>query len=120
MMLTHASELGAQVFQNVEVRSLEFEGERPVRANWQQKAVNGSAANQGKIDFEYLIDASGRNGVMANHYLNNRKYHNVFQNIGFGVIGRILTAWRQGAKVILRLVPFPMDGYGEFRSVMAR
>lgn len=82
MMLNHASELGAQVFQNVEVRSLEFEGERPVRANWQQKAVNGSAANQGTIDFEYLIDASGRNGVMANHYLNNRKYHNVFQNIG--------------------------------------
>ena len=82
MLLNHAAEQGVNVFENTEVRSLEFDGERPVRAHWQKKANNGSAAEQGVISFEYLIDASGRNGVMSNHYLKNRKYHNVFQNIG--------------------------------------
>ncbi|OJX47931.1 MAG: FAD-binding protein [Chloroflexi bacterium 44-23] len=82
MMLENASELGAKVFQNVEVRSLQMDGDRPVRAAWQQKAVNGSQPQQGEISFDYLIDASGRNGLMANRYLKNRKYHNVFQNVG--------------------------------------
>ena len=66
----------------MEVRSLEFDGERPVRANWQKKSDNGHAPEQGTISFDFLIDGSGRNGIMANHYLKNRKYHNVFQNIG--------------------------------------
>jgi flavin-dependent dehydrogenase len=82
MLLEHAREMGVNVFENVEVRSLEFEGERPVCAAWLKKAENGAEPVQGTIRFEYLIDASGRNGVMANHYLKNRKYHNVFQNIG--------------------------------------
>ena len=82
MMLEHAAEQGAKVFQNVEVRSLHLDGDRPVRASWQQKAMNGSQPRQGEISFDYLIDASGRDGLMANHYLKNRKYHNVFQNIG--------------------------------------
>ena len=82
MLLNHAAENGAKVFENVEVRSLEFDGERPVRANWQKKSDNGHAPEQGTISFDFLIDGSGRNGIMANHYLKNRKYHNVFQNIG--------------------------------------
>ncbi|PKN86004.1 MAG: FAD-binding protein [Chloroflexi bacterium HGW-Chloroflexi-8] len=82
MLLNHAAEQGVNVFENTEVRSLDFDGDRPVRAHWQKKVNNGSAAEQGVISFDYLIDASGRNGVMSNHYLKNRKYHNVFQNIG--------------------------------------
>jgi flavin-dependent dehydrogenase len=35
---------------------------------------------QGEIAFDYLIDASGRTGVMAK-YLQNRKYHKIFQNV---------------------------------------
>ncbi|NTW43847.1 MAG: NAD(P)/FAD-dependent oxidoreductase [Anaerolineaceae bacterium] len=82
LLLNHAAENGAKVFENVEVRSLEFDGERPIRANWQKKSDNGHAPEQGSISFDFLIDGSGRNGIMANHYLKNRKYHNVFQNIG--------------------------------------
>ena len=81
-MLDHARSQGVQVFEGVEVRSLSFEGERPVSASWSAKSNNnGSDGLQGKIRFDYLIDASGRNGIMANHYLNNRRYHQVFQNI---------------------------------------
>lgn len=80
MMLEHAAELGALVFQETEVRSLEFDGDRPCMAAWSRKTSNGM--EQGTIRFEYLIDASGRSGIMANHYLKNRKYHQVFQNIG--------------------------------------
>ncbi|MAT40790.1 MAG: FAD-binding protein [Anaerolineaceae bacterium] len=81
MLINHAAEQGAFVFQETEVRSLEFDGERPVRASWIRKSNNGTPL-QGTIEFDFMIDASGRNGLMANHYLNNRKYHQVFQNVG--------------------------------------
>lgn len=84
MLMDHARGLGAQVFEDVEVRRLSFDGDRPCGALWLQKTkTNGSdqVQEQGEIQFDYLIDASGRNGIMANHYLNNRRYHNVFRNI---------------------------------------
>lgn len=83
-MLEHARSQGVQVFEGVEVRGIGFEGERPVSAAWLIKAdasVNGDSGRQGETGFDYLIDASGRDGVMANHYLKNRRYHQVFQNI---------------------------------------
>ena len=80
LLLQHARSQGVQVFEEVEVRGLSFDGPRPCKASWLQKG-NGSAGAQGEISFVYLIDASGRSGVLANHYLNNRHYHQVFQNI---------------------------------------
>ena len=81
-MLEHARSQGVQVFEGYEVRGLDFDGERPVSASWVCKhSDNGDKGKQGEIRFDYLIDASGRDGVMANHYLNNRHYHKVFQNI---------------------------------------
>jgi flavin-dependent dehydrogenase len=81
-MLKHSASQGARVFEGVEVRGIEFDGERPVAASWSVKSSdNGDAGRQGQIRFDYLIDASGRNGVMANHYLDNRTYHKIFQNI---------------------------------------
>ena len=81
-LLQHAASQGAKVFEGVEVRAIEFDGERPVSASWSVKSSdNGDAGRQGQIRFDYLVDGSGRNGVMANHYLNNRTYHKIFQNI---------------------------------------
>ncbi len=81
-MLEHARSQSVQVFEGVEVRSVNFDGDRPVSAAWQVKtSENGSRGQQGETRFEYLIDASGRDGVLANHYLKNRRYHKVFQNI---------------------------------------
>lgn len=99
-MLNHARSQGVQVFEGVEVRSFGFEGERPVSASWLIKATdNGAHSRQGVTRFEYLIDASGRDGVMANHYLKNRRYHQVFQNIavwGYFKNTRRLPGSRQG------------------------
>jgi flavin-dependent dehydrogenase len=89
MLLDHAARCGVQVFEGVEVQSLECDGDRPRAANWAMKAqaegqVNGRArdiAASGRIAFDYLIDASGRAGVMATKYLQNRKYHKIFQNV---------------------------------------
>lgn len=81
-MLEHARSQGVQVFEGVEVRNVEFDGERPVSAGWLEKSGNnGAGERQGKTTFTYLIDASGRDGILANHYLRNRRYHKVFQNI---------------------------------------
>ena len=99
-MLEHARSQGVKAYEGYEVRGLEFEGERPVCASWICKhSDNGDTGRQGEIRFDYLIDASGRNGILANHYLNNRRYHKVFQNIavwGYWKNTKRLPGTRQG------------------------
>ncbi len=81
-LLDHARSQGVRVFEGVEVRDVEFDGERPVSAGWLAKAGHGAdTGRQGRTRFTYLIDGSGRDGLLANHYLRNRRYHKVFQNI---------------------------------------
>ncbi len=78
LMLEHAKSQGVKVFEGTEIRSLSFDGDRPRSATWSQ-VVGGS--DTGEISFDYLVDASGRAGVIAMHYLKNRRYHNAFQNV---------------------------------------
>jgi 2-polyprenyl-6-methoxyphenol hydroxylase-like FAD-dependent oxidoreductase len=78
LLLEHARSQGVKVFEGTEVRSLSFDGNRPRSAGWSQ-VVAGS--DTGEQSFDYLVDASGRTGVIAMHYLKNRRYHNAFQNV---------------------------------------
>ncbi len=78
LLLEHAKSQGVKVCEGTEIRSLSFEGDRPRSATWSQ-VVGGS--DTGEISFDYLVDASGRAGVIAMHYLKNRRYHNAFQNV---------------------------------------
>ncbi len=78
LLLEHAKSQGVKVFEGTEIRSLSFDGDRPRSATWSQ--VTGGS-DTGEISFDYLVDASGRAGVIAMHYLKNRHYHNAFQNI---------------------------------------
>ncbi|HET7010123.1 MAG TPA: NAD(P)/FAD-dependent oxidoreductase [Anaerolineales bacterium] len=81
-LLEHARSQGVQVFEEVEVQEIAFEGERPRAATWASVVEgNGRRGATGRIEFEYLIDASGRAGIMATRYLNNRRFHKVFQNV---------------------------------------
>ncbi|MBM3788883.1 MAG: FAD-binding protein, partial [Acidobacteria bacterium] len=67
LLLDHAREQGAKVFEGVEACGIEFEGSRPVRALWRLAGEgNGDAPDPGAIRFDYLIDASGRGSLMAN------------------------------------------------------
>ena len=76
LLLEHAKSQGVTVYEGTEIRQVSFDGDRPKSATWSQ---TGGAT--GEISFDFLIDASGRSGVMATRYLKNRRQHNVFQNI---------------------------------------
>ncbi|MDE2610837.1 MAG: tryptophan 7-halogenase [Burkholderiales bacterium] len=76
LLLQHARSLGAHVAEGANVRELEFRGERPVAAQWA-----GRDGAMQRIAFDYLIDASGRSGLMATRYLKNRQMHEVFRHI---------------------------------------
>ncbi len=78
LLLEHARSQGVKVFEGIEIRSIIFDGERSRGATWAQ-VVGGSET--GEISFDYLLDASGRAGVMAMRYLKNRHYHSAFQNV---------------------------------------
>jgi flavin-dependent dehydrogenase len=82
ILLDHAASQGVKVLQGFEVKKIHFEDgseNRPVAATIAAaEEKNGSGQ---EIRFDYLVDASGRSGVMANRYLRNREYHDVFKNI---------------------------------------
>lgn len=48
---------------------------RPVSATWARK--DGTS---GSITYKYLVDASGRQGILSTKYLKNRKFNNNFKN----------------------------------------
>lgn len=89
-MFRHAEESGAKVFDGVKVNSIDFDssevksnGEssqptvgRPVSAAWTSK-VGGS----GTIRFDYVVDASGRAGLLSTKYLKNRFYSKALKNV---------------------------------------
>ncbi|KAG1762096.1 putative halogenase [Suillus occidentalis] len=77
LLFHHASNSGANVFDNTRVTEFQFEGERPVSANW-RNAITGV---EGRISFSYLVDASGRNGIMSTKYLKNRRYNKALNNV---------------------------------------
>jgi flavin-dependent dehydrogenase len=81
MLLQHAASLGVTVCEGVEVQTLAFDGDRPCSATWVRQAGDGASPERGEINFDYLVDASGRSGVMGTKYLQNRRYHKIFQNV---------------------------------------
>ncbi|KAF9450835.1 FAD/NAD(P)-binding domain-containing protein [Macrolepiota fuliginosa MF-IS2] len=82
LLLRHASSCGAKVFENTKVLSIEFADTdsnqtRPIAATY--KLDNRDA--KGHVAFDYLIDASGRNGLMSTKYLKNRCMNENMKNI---------------------------------------
>jgi flavin-dependent dehydrogenase len=77
LLLEHAREEGVRAHEGVAVRGLRFDGDRPVAASWQ--VVDGGGT--GEIEFDFLVDASGRSGIMANRYLRSRRHNEAFRNI---------------------------------------
>ncbi|WP_042388975.1 NAD(P)/FAD-dependent oxidoreductase [Streptacidiphilus melanogenes] len=78
ILLDHARELGVEVLEETGVSEIEFAGGRPVAARWQDAT---DEAKKGRITFDYVIDASGRNGVLAARQFNSRKFHDIFKNM---------------------------------------
>lgn len=78
MMLRHAASQGVKVFEETRVDSITFDepGTRPVSATWKNKS-----GQTGTIEFDWLIDASGRQGIMTTKYLKNRIYRESLRNV---------------------------------------
>ena len=80
MLLRHAEKAGAKVFEETTVTSIVFKGapdsSRPIAANWTNKR-----GVSGQITFDWLIDASGRGGLMSTRYLNNRVMRESLRNV---------------------------------------
>ncbi|MDH6131231.1 flavin-dependent dehydrogenase [Kitasatospora sp. MAA4] len=78
LLLNNASDQGARVVQNAAVKRIVFEGDRPVAAEW----VSGDAPDQlHTTSFDYVVDASGRAGVLTAQHFRNRTRHEVFRNV---------------------------------------
>lgn len=91
ILFKHAGESGAKVFDRTKVTAIEFEPQhedgdvkdtvtgtgRPVSASWSRKESGVS----GTIRFKYLVDASGRAGLVSTKYTKNRKYNQGLKSI---------------------------------------
>ncbi|RYP75950.1 hypothetical protein DL769_003716 [Monosporascus sp. CRB-8-3] len=87
LLFKHAAECGVKTFDETKVASIEFapqdpacsDGQnpgRPVSAAWTRK--DGSS---GTISMDYIVDASGRNGLISTKYLKNRSYNQGLKNV---------------------------------------
>jgi flavin-dependent dehydrogenase len=93
ILLDHAEITGAQVFQSTKVMSLDFSGERPVSAQW----AHGPSSQSGVITFDYLVDASGRTGLMSTRYLKNRRFNASLKNVAMWAYWRNTDVYARGA-----------------------
>ncbi|KAJ6562743.1 putative halogenase [Mycena vulgaris] len=81
ILLRHAAESGACVREGVQVTGINFSSDvikQPISAEW--KSDRGG---KGEVRFKWLVDASGRTGIMSTKYLKNRKFNQALKNIAF-------------------------------------
>ena len=80
MLFRHAGELGAKIFDGHKVVEMEFEGDptttKPISAKWSNKA-----GETGTIAFDYVVDASGRVGILSTKYAKTRTYNQGLKNV---------------------------------------
>ncbi|MFK4071585.1 NAD(P)/FAD-dependent oxidoreductase [Streptomyces sp. NPDC029674] len=77
LLLEHAREQGVEVREETRVRRVEFTGERATSATW----TSSPSGRDGQTSFRCLVDASGRNGLLAARQLRTRRFHDVFRNV---------------------------------------
>ncbi|MGB8840753.1 MAG: NAD(P)/FAD-dependent oxidoreductase [Aliidongia sp.] len=77
ILLRNAVKQGATVIEAAEVRTVNFVDGRAVSADWTK--TGDSTVNT--VKFRYVIDASGRNGVLGRKHFRSRRQHQIFQNI---------------------------------------
>ncbi|KAJ7938348.1 FAD/NAD(P)-binding domain-containing protein [Mycena leptocephala] len=80
LMLRYAARCGAKVIEETKVTEIEFKGTgdaaQPIAALWKNKA-----GETGKITFDFVVDASGRNGLISNKYAKTRVFNDTLKNV---------------------------------------
>lgn len=92
LLLEHARSQGVQVCEGVCAQQVEFDGERAARIRW---SPTHDRLSGGTTSFDFLVDASGRAGLLANGRLKSRRFHQAFQNVA-------LWAYWRGARKLDR------------------
>ena len=90
ILLKHAGSLGAKVFELTRVKSLGFSPDdpsKPISATWAHTWSNSDGSDAecshviGTTTFDYLVDASGRTGILSTGHLKNRHFNESLRNI---------------------------------------
>ncbi|WP_414445280.1 NAD(P)/FAD-dependent oxidoreductase [Burkholderia sp. 22PA0106] len=77
ILLRNAEQQGVEVIEGATVKRIVFDGERAVAAEWMRR---GEEVTQ-RVDFDYVIDASGRHGVLSQQHFDMRQQHEIFKNV---------------------------------------
>ncbi|KAJ3861983.1 hypothetical protein EV359DRAFT_83772 [Lentinula novae-zelandiae] len=96
LLLNHARSCGASVFEQTKATAVKFEYandsgiKKPTSVSWALTPPGKGQASckdtsntaiRGTTSFKYLIDTSGRAGLMSTKYLNNRHFNQALKNI---------------------------------------
>lgn len=90
LLLNHARASGATVAENTRVQSLSFssnDSTRPISASWTHSRPSTDSDElpphsiSGTTTFDYIIDATGRAGLISTKYLKNRHFNASLKNI---------------------------------------
>lgn len=89
--MDHARSCGASVYELTRVTCLKFsetDPSRPISASWKHTPSTRSTTKTeknspitGSTTFDYLIDATGRTGIISTRYLKNRYFNEALKNI---------------------------------------
>ncbi|MES2936953.1 MAG: NAD(P)/FAD-dependent oxidoreductase [Pseudomonadota bacterium] len=89
ILLDHAAESGAAVFEETRVSAIRFtQDKQPEALDWVRGNESGTTA------FDFLVDASGLNGLLSAKYLNNRKFQEHFANVAIGNYWRNYSSYK--------------------------
>jgi len=77
ILLRNAAKQGVTVVEGAAVGKVIFDGDRAVAAEWSQA---GDPAPR-TVRFRFVIDASGRSGVLSNRHFRSRREHEIFKNV---------------------------------------
>lgn len=90
-MFKHAANCGAKTFDGVQVKAINFidvpyKGARELPHEYPGRPVSASYLDKennisGEIAFDYLVDASGRVGLLSTKHLKNRRYNQGLKNV---------------------------------------
>ncbi|KAF8067711.1 hypothetical protein FPV67DRAFT_1764766 [Lyophyllum atratum] len=81
MLLRHASACGARVFEGAEVTSILFKESEDGQGYPHAVTWTDEQGKTGSTAFRYLVDASGRRGMLATKYLKDRQFTDSLKNV---------------------------------------
>ncbi|MFF0435585.1 NAD(P)/FAD-dependent oxidoreductase [Streptomyces sp. NPDC004327] len=101
-LLDHARDQGVRVYEETALRTVRFDGGR---------ARSAADGRHGTISFRYLVDASGRAGLLTARQLRTRRFHDAFRNIAAWAYWRDAKPARDAPEGAIRLYSLPDHGW---------